>query len=129
MTVDTSDAAAVANSSSAEVTPEGVPFVRRKTLPDSWNATAQIHASMATAVLPVPPHSIGAHDISVTAWEVQGDSVVATITLPPGAAVSLVTVMHTSRDAATLATAVTATLCRRGNSTTPCRSRWHTSKV
>ena len=104
MTVDTSDAAAVANSSSAEVTPEGVPFVRRKTLPDSWNATAQIHASMATAVLPVPPHSIGAHDISVTAWEVQGDSVVATITLPPGAAVSLVTVMHTSRDAATLAT-------------------------
>jgi len=41
---------------------------------------------------------------AVTTWEVDGDSVVATITLHPGETVTLITAMHTSRDAAAIAT-------------------------
>ena len=113
MTIDTSDAASVANSSSAAVTEEAdgrrLPFITRKTLPDSWNASAQIHASMATRIMPhtlsrSTPPAVTTAVVNATAWEVEGDSVVATIHLQPGETVTLVTAVHTSRDAATLAT-------------------------
>ena len=95
----TATAAAVANSSAAAVASDGLPYITRKTLPDSWEATAQIHASAATKVMPADATAA----LAITAWEVEGDSVVATVTLRPGEMVTLVTVMHTSRDAATLA--------------------------
>ena len=103
MTIDTTDAAAVANSSTAAVA-DGTPYVTRKTLPDSWNASAQIHAAMATRVLPQASGSRDVGAVDITEWSVEGDSVVATVQLAPGQAVTLVTAMFTSRDAAANAT-------------------------
>lgn len=73
MTIDTSDAVAVANSSTANVTADGTPYVTRKTLPDSWNATAQIHAAMATTVKPSFTSKRTSADTNITGWEVEGD--------------------------------------------------------
>jgi hypothetical protein len=48
-------------------------YIRRKTLPDSWNASAQLHATAATRVLRSSADAI--------VWSVEGDSVVASLTL------------------------------------------------
>ena len=48
----------------------GLPYITRKTLPDSWEATAQIHASAATKVMPADATAA----LAITAWEVEGDS-------------------------------------------------------
>ena len=67
----TATAAAVANSSAAAVASDGLPYITRKTLPDSWEATAQIHASAATKVMPADAATAA---LAIAAWEVEGDS-------------------------------------------------------
>ena len=62
--------------------------------------TAQIHASMATTVM---PFSAGRATVAVTSWEVDGDSVIATIKLHPGETVTLITVMQLLRAATSAA--------------------------
>jgi hypothetical protein len=67
----------------------------RKSLPDSWNATAQISAAVGMTVLgssaTVPPAAVSS-----------ATSVRQLLTLHPGETVSVVTAVHTSIDAATV---------------------------
>lgn len=97
-----STAAAIASSATAALSSsasgESLPYVTRKTLPDSWNASAQLYATASTKVLR------SSSSAAAVSWSVEGDSAVASLTLQPGETVTLITAMHTSRDAAALAT-------------------------
>ena len=67
----------------------------RKSLPDSWNATAQISAAVGMTVL-------GSSTTASPAAVSSATSVRQLLTLHPGETVSIVTAVHTSIDAATV---------------------------
>ena len=96
MSVNTSLADATVNDTVRVGVQEGVSWFVRKSLPDSWNATAQILAAVgmvamanSSAVQVDPP-------VAVSPTTVRQQ-----LTLPPGESACVVTAVHTSVDAAT----------------------------
>ena len=97
MSVNTSLADATVNDTVRVGVQDGVGWFLRKSLPDSWNATAQIVAAVGMAVM--TNSSAARVDPPV---QVSPTTVRQQLTLHPGATVSVVTAVHTSIDAATV---------------------------
>jgi hypothetical protein len=97
MSVNTSLADATVNDTVRVGVQERVGWFLRKSLPDSWNATAQIVAAVGMAVM--TNSSAAQVDPPV---QVSPTTVRQQLTLHPGATVSVVTAVHTSIDAATV---------------------------